>query len=173
MQEIPRAILLPPPAPLVPRSNARTISGERDAAVEATRGTQRQPRGAPQAFLTLIDSRPEDTIEIRGKQFRFRPYSGRGAAADGARESGPNRGEAIWSAPAAADDEIAVEVLEGFGAGSGERNSSAFIASLIAQERLREGLHNPRFAAASDAYRRAGGSPAAADNRPRLVSVAV
>jgi hypothetical protein len=54
-----------------------------------------------------------------------------------------------------------------------ERNSSAFIASFIAQERLRRGLHNPQFEAASDAYRRAGGSPSAIDNQPRVVSFAV
>ena len=64
-------------------------------------------------------------------------------------------------------------MLDGFGAGARERNSSAFLASFIAQERLREGLYNPQYEAASDAYRRAGGSPSAVDNQPRVFSVAV
>ena len=59
------------------------------------------------------------------------------------------------------------------GTGPRERNSTAFLASFIAQERPREGLHNPQHEAASDAYRRAGGSPSAVDNQPRVFSFAV
>ena len=64
-------------------------------------------------------------------------------------------------------------MLDGFGAGARERKSSAFLASFIVQERPREGLYNPQYEAASDAYRRAGGSPSAVDNQARVFSVAV
>lgn len=178
MQEIPRAILLPPPALPPQRAHGRPVPADADSA-EAARGTRRQAHGsaqsAPGAFLTLVDARREDTVEIKGKQFRFRPYGSRGAAVEGSpREAGQgaeaNEPDAIGLA---ASDEVSVEILDGFGAGARERNSSAFIASFIAQEQLRQGLHHPRFEAASFAYRRAGGSPSAPDNHARVVSFAI
>jgi len=174
MQEIPRAILLPPPSPPTQRASVRAPQSDSDSAIEAARG-RRQPQGAAQAFLTLIESRREDTVEIKGKQFRFRPYSSRGTP-DGASREAEFAGEAsetVGVGSESGDDEISVDVLGGFGAGARERNSSAFIASFIAQELPRQSLHNPQFEAASDAYRRAGGSPSAIDNQPRVVSFAV
>lgn len=136
---------------------------------------RRQAQGPGQAFLTLIEQRREDTVEIKGKQFRFRPYSSRGAT-DGATREAELNGETADTGAISTeteDDGIAVDVLDGFGAGARERNSSAFLASFIVQERPREGLYNPQYEAASDAYRRAGGSPSAVDNQPRVFSVAV
>lgn len=175
MQEIPRAILLPPPSPPTQRTSVRAVQS--DSGMEAAHAARRQPQatqgttqGTTQAFLTLIESRPEDTVEINGKQFRFRPYGNRGSAADGgAREAELAGGADTGSG----DDDVPVDVLDSFGAGARARNSSAFIASFIAQERLRQGLYNPQFEAASDAYRRAGGSPSAIDNEPRVVSFAI
>jgi hypothetical protein len=174
MQEIPRAILLPPPSHLSSRASVRAVQSDSDSAIEAARA-RKQAQGPGQAFLTLIEQRREDTVEIKGKQFRFRPYSSRGASDGAAREAelgSAANGTGAVSAEVE-DDDISVDVLDGFGAGTRERNSSAFIASFIAQERLREGLYNPRYEAASDAYRRAGGSPSAVDNQPRVFSVAV
>jgi hypothetical protein len=180
MQEIPRAILLPPPSPPTQRTSVRAVRDDSDTAIEAARSARRQPQGASggtgQAFLTLIEARREDTIEIKGKQFRFRPYGNRGTTAEsGAREAelAGEAGDTTTVSGESGDDDISVDVLDSFGAGARERNSSAFIASFIAQERLRQGLHNPQFEAASDAYRRAGGSPSAIDNEPRVVSFAV
>ncbi len=180
MQEIPRAILLPPPTSPPQRFTARVVHGDAEGSAETGRGTRRQAQsaaqGAPGAFLTLIESRRDDTVEIRGKQFRFRPYGNRGAAAEGsARESGLAEASDRDAIGVQADDgdSIATEILDGFGAGARQRNSSAFIASFIAQEQLRQGLHNPPFEAASDAYRRAGGSPSAPDNQARVVSIAI
>lgn len=174
MREIPRAILLPPPSPPPPRSSARAVQSDSESGLDATRGARRQPQGAAQGFLTLIEARREDTVEIKGKQFRFRPYSSRGGAADGAARETEPTGEAVDSgAVEGSDDDISVDLLDSFGAGAHERNSSAFLASFIAQERLRQGLHNPRFETASDAYRRAGGAPSAVDNQPRVISFAV
>ena len=174
MQEIPRAILLPPPSHLSSRASVRAVQSESESAIEAARA-RRQAHGPGQAFLTLIEQRREDTVEIKGKQFRFRPYSSRGATDGAAREAELN-GETPDSGAISTeteDDGIAVDVLDGFGAGTRERNSSAFLASFISQQRLREGLYNPQYETASDAYRRAGGSPSAVDNQPRVFSVAV
>ena len=174
MQEIPRAILLPPPTQLPQRTNARAVQGDSESVINTARNTRRQPAGAGQAFLTLVDTRREDTVEIKGKQFRFRPYTSRGTA-DGPTREAELAGAAndTGAITESGDDDISVDILEGFGAGAHGRNSSAFIASFIAQERLQQGLHNPPFAAASDAYRRAGGSPSAIDNQPRVVRLAV
>ena len=174
MQEIPRAILLPPPSHLSSRASVRAVQSDSESAIEAARA-RRQAQGSGQAFLTLIEQRREDTVEIKGKQFRFRPYSSRGATDNAAREAElsneANETRAVGTE--VEDDNISVDVLDGYSAGARERNSSAFLASFIAQERLREGLYNPQYEAASDAYRRAGGSPSAADNQARVFSVAV
>lgn len=174
MQEIPRAILLPPPSHLSSRASVRTVRSESESAIEAARA-RGQAQDPAQAFLTLIEQRRDDTVEIKGKQFRFRPYSSRGAP-DGAAREAELTGETADTGAISTgteDDGIAVDVLDGFGSGARERNSSAFLASFIVQERPRQGLHNPQYEAASDAYRRAGGSPSAVDNQPRVFSVAV
>ncbi len=174
MQEIPRAILLPPPSHLSSRAGVRTVQPDSETAVEAARA-RKQAQGPGQAFLPLIEQRREDTVEIKGKQFRFRPYSSRGASEGAAREAEFNGGTADVGAISteADEDSIAVDVLDGFGSGARERNSTAFLASFIAQERPRDSLFNPQHEAASDAYRRAGGSPSAVDNHARVFSVAV
>jgi len=174
MQEIPRTILLPPPSHLSSRVNARAVQSDSEATLEAARA-RRQAQGAGQAFLTLIEQRREDTVEIKGKQFRFRPYSSRGAT-DGAARETELAGETTDTGAIRTgeeEDSIAVDVLDGFGSGARERNSTAFLASFIAQERPRQGLHCPQYEAASDAYRRAGGSPSAIDNQARVFSFAV
>jgi len=178
MQEIPRAILLPPPSPPPPRTSARAVQSDSDSAIEAARNARRQQsstQGTAQTFLTLIEAPREDTVEVKGKQFRFRPYSSRGTSGDSRVDDADLAGETNEAGAVAesADSEISVDVLDGLGSATQERNSSAFIASVIAQERLSQGLHNPQFEAASDAYRRAGGSPSAVDNEPRVVSFAV
>jgi hypothetical protein len=171
MQESPRIILLPAPSQQSHRAGVRAVQGDSESATEAARA-RRQAQVSAQAFLTLIDSRREDAVEIKGKQFRFHPYGSRGTA-DGAREADvPREAGATGTLDGQPEaDTISADILDGFGAHA--RNSSAFIASLIAQEQLRQGLYNPRFEAASDAYRRAGGSPSAIDDVPRVFSVAV
>lgn len=175
MPEISRAILLPPPSQFPQRTGARAVQVESESVIGAARSTRREPSGPAHAFLALIDSRREDTVELKGKQFRFRPYTNRGAAEAGPRETDPSQQASETEAlgAAAEDEDVSVDILDGFGAGARGRHSSAFIASFIAQERLRQGLHNPQFEAASNAYRRAGGSPSALDNEPRVISVAV
>ncbi|WP_119299878.1 hypothetical protein [Dongia deserti] len=175
MQEIPRAILLPPSSQFSQRASARAVQIDSDSVIETVRNTRRPAPGAPHTFLTLLDSRREDTVEVKGKPFRFRPYNSRGAAEADPREADRSReaSDAGTVGTGADDDEISVDIFDGFGDGAHARNSSTFLASVIAQERLRRGLYNPQFEAASNAYRRAGGSPSAIDNQPRVVSVAV
>ena len=158
--------------------SAKAVQTDSESAIETARGARRQPpaaQGAAQAFLTLIESRREDTVEIKGKQFRFRPYGNRGATDSAARETelAGDAGGANAVSTETDDDDLSVDILDSFGSGARERNSSAFVASYIAQERLRQGLDHPQVESASDAYRRAGGSPSAIDNEPRVVSFAV
>jgi len=172
MQEIPRTILLPPPSHLSSRASVRAVQSDSETAIEAARA-RKQAQAPGQAFLTLIEQRRDDTVEIKGKQFRFRPYSSRGATDGAARETELSSEATGAISTEAEEDSIAVDVLDGFGSGARERNSSAFLASFIVQERPREGLYNPQYEAASDAYRRAGGSPSAIDNQARVISFAV
>lgn len=175
MQEIPRAILLPPPNSAALRhASRRDTAFDSDLPIESERAARRAGNAVAGSFLTLLESPGEDTIEFRGKQFRFRPYTNRGAA-ERIRDDAPiERPSSEELAEARLEDDrgIAAGVLDGFAAGSRKRNSAAFLASFIAQERLSEGLHNPAYAQASDAYRRAGGSPPTGENQPRLVSFA-
>jgi len=172
MQEIQRTILLPPPSHLSSRASVRAVQSDSETAIEAARA-RKQAQAPGQAFLTLIEQRRDDTVEIKGKQFRFRPYSSRGATDGAARETELSSEATGAISTEAEEDSIAVDVLDGFGSGARERNSSAFLASFIVQERPREGLYNPQYEAASDAYRRAGGSPSAIDNQARVFSFAV
>jgi len=176
MQEIPRAILLPPPP--TQRTTRGTGSADQDLAVEIGARRSARTSAEPSSFLTLIETRHEDRIEFtadaRGaKQFRFRPYTNRGSTAERETESRTiERPAAELAAPDDVDGKAARTVLDGFASGDGSRNSSAFLASFIAQEQLGEGLHNPPHGDASDAYRRAGGSPSVITGDPRVVSVA-
>ena len=176
MQEIPRALLLPPPS--AQRSARGTGSADHDLPVET--GTRRAAKASaePSSFLTLVETRQEDRVEFtadaRGaKQFRFRPYTNRGAT-EAERESNTIERPATdqLAAPEETADDTARAVLDGFASGDGTRNSTAFLASFIAQEQLSEGLHNPPHGDASDAYRRAGGAPPVFDDNPRVVSFA-
>lgn len=173
MQEIPRAILLPPPS--AQRSTRGTSSPRdfdgQDLPVET--GARRSASAAESTFLTLIETRREDSVEFKGKQFRFRPYTKSGTAereSDSSTIERPSARE--LAAPAESEGGAARAVFDGFESGDGSRNSSAFLASFIAQEQLSEGLYNPPYGGASDAYRRAGGSPPPAEGAPRVVSFA-
>lgn len=174
MQEIPRAILLPPPS--AQRSTRGTSSADRDLPVEV--GARRAANPGANSFLALIETRREDSVEFtsdsRGaKQFRFRPYTNRGTTerdADSNTIERPAAGE--LAAPADSDNQAARTAFEGFESGDGSRNSSAFLASFIAQEQLSQGLYDPPYGGASDAYRRAGGSPPIIEDTPRVVSFA-
>jgi hypothetical protein len=176
MQEIPRAILLPPPP--TQRSTRGTGSAGQDLAVEIGARRSARTSAEPSSFLTLIETRREDSVEFtadsRGaKQFRFRPYTNRGSTAERETESRTiERPAAELSAPDDADGKAARTVLDGFAGGDGSRNSSAFLASFIAQEQLSEGLYNPPYGEASEAYRRAGGSPPVIAGNPRVISFA-
>lgn len=178
MQDIPRAILLPPPNPPL-RANARGAAAlDRDLPEDPERGARRVSGDAAARFLALIDVGPEDTIDLqadlKGKQFRFRPYGRTGAAERDEAEKVIERpaGGETQSAPESGNLEAAAQVLEGFANGPQSRNSAAFLASYIAQEQLSDGLHNPPHAAASESYRRQGGAPVLYSAEPRVVRIA-
>lgn len=169
MQEIPRAILLPPPS--AQRSTRGASSADQDLPVEVS--ARRSANPGASSFLALIETRREDSVEFKGKQFRFRPYTNRGANERDSESSTVERPAAgELAAPDDSDNQAARAVFDGFESGDGSRNSSAFLASFIAQEQLSEGLYNPPYGGASDAYRRAGGSPPVIGDKARVVSFA-
>lgn len=175
MQDIPRAILLPPPS--ASRSARGPGAADRDLSIES--GARRSAPADAGSFLTLIDTQREDSVEFSadfrgGKQFRFRPYTNRGGSPERGAETGTLERPAAdqLSGPDDLENRVAHDVLDGFSSGDGTRNSSAFLASFIAQERLSDGLYNPAYRGASDAYRRAGGSPPPDEAPARLISVA-
>lgn len=190
MQEIPRALLLPPPSSAAARTARGANPSDRDLPVDGHAGVRRNATAADGRFLILVDARREDSVEFGaessaessaeswGKQFRFRPYGSRGATAEREAGSGGIERQLIerGDGTAASDDverrAAAREVLDGLSSGDGRRNSAAFLASLIAQERLSEGLHNSQHAEASDAYRRAGGLPPRIGDQPRVLRFA-
>jgi hypothetical protein len=114
MQEIPRTILLPPPSHLSSRASVRAVQSDSETAIEAARA-RKQAQAPGQAFLTLIEQRRDDTVEIKGKQFRFRPYSSRGATDGAARETEFSSEATGAISTEATEDSIAVDVLDGFG----------------------------------------------------------
>jgi len=177
MQDIPRAILLLPPSLPPARGGARGAAAANEApSDEVGRGT-RTGGTSTTGFLTLVETTPEDQVEFTGdfraKQFRFRPYNNRGGAERSDTDTTIERPSADASeADAASDPNVAAQVLDGYGSGAKSRNSTAFLATFIAQERLSDGLYNPQYADASDAYRRAGGSPPTGENQRPLVSFA-
>lgn len=164
MQEVARALLLPPPGWISGRAAARHQIDE-DAAGA-------RPR-VPTPFDAFNDGGAQDEVRLRARTFRFKVYGDRGEL---------NEDRSAFKAPVAESPEqeetprtggSAVDILDGFGEGDAHRNSAAFVASLIAQSRLSQGLHNPAFGAANNAYRRAGGEPPLELSRAQALNIAI
>ncbi|MDQ7249151.1 hypothetical protein [Dongia sedimenti] len=131
-------ILLPPPTPPLQRLPAR----ESELAVNA------EVQGGG------------DTA--RAKRFRFRVYEGGEsgeANTDVATRRTDSRGRATLDRAGSTEDATGQSSSRRIRASSGDSRtgpSSAFLAQAFAQEQLGEGLHNPPFAAATQAYTRTG-----------------
>jgi hypothetical protein len=136
MANIAQILLLPPPTPPLQRLPAR----ESELAVNP------EVQGADDS--------------ARAKRFRFRVYEGGESGATDTDVATPRTGNR-----AALDNGGSTEDATGqsssrrirYATGdSRSGNSSAFLAQAFAQEQLGEGLHNPPFAAATQAYTRTG-----------------
>ena len=132
MQEIPRALLLPPPSAFPPMGGVRPAqgdvrAGDAEARAAAERDTAPSSSAGGESFIALVEPRREDTVDLKGKQFRFRPYTNR-ATAETVREAedANPRTSDLTPIDETADGGIKVDVLDGFGAGARDRNSTAF-----------------------------------------------
>jgi hypothetical protein len=151
MSDYAQIMLLPPPTPPLQRLPAR----EQDLAVNGE-----QQSGGDAA---------------RGKRFRFRVYEGGEANTEIAtRRTDPrtviNNDGAIEDATARAS---AGRIRYASGSEARSGSSSAFLAQSFAQEQLGQGLHNPPYAAASEAYTRTGAAAFAGRSSGSNVNLSV
>jgi hypothetical protein len=152
MADIGRLLLLPPPGPAPSRSTLTRSGGGVDLADDR--------RTAP------VDEAADQTGASRGKQFRFRVLDGghndflAGNAEVPARidpnaEDIRSRGAAANAGGSNAQNAASSRVGIPFGT-----PHAGFLAQLIAQEQLPQGLYDPPVKAADRAYRQAGAEPA-------------
>lgn len=125
-------------------------------------------------FVLLPGGKESGSDSPYGKAFRFRidPDARNRPEAlvrsfNGYEQPGPQ------SADNQSENRYRSEVYDGLAAGDPARNAVTFLATLIAQTRMRPGLEHSLHADASDAYRLAGGKPPLPDDRPRLASFLV
>lgn len=165
MADIGRILLLPPPA--VPGRNApaRVGAGRDEAGASAGSGDE-------QGIATRVDETADSTSNARNKQFRFRVVDGGRSDSLGNAEvparTDPN---ATDQNATAARDALGFQAAGNRGTASGNGKggvplgtpTATFLAQLIAQEQLPQGLYDPPVKAADRAYRQAGGEPALTD----------
>lgn len=125
-----------------------------------------------QGITTRIDETADSTSNARGKQFRFR-------VVDGGRSDSLGNAEVPARTDPNATDQSASAARDALGFQAGGNRSATggnssgvplgtptatFLAQLIAQEQLPQGLYDPPVKAADRAYRQAGGEPALTDS---------
>lgn len=164
MADLARILALPSPrsfgAAAKPAGNQlRPIADARDA-------------GRDSLALGLVAEGPEESA-AQAKRFKFRIY-------DGVARGTPSA-DFLRDQASAASNRPHVETAESDRAGPSDRtpNQTApkavatFLAQLISQEQLGQGLHVPPLKAADLAYRRAGGEPRIDIGSPARFSLAV
>jgi hypothetical protein len=120
-------------------------------------------RRAADRALAKIPPASDGSDETRAKHFRFRADDGAQAFQEGALEASGDftdqfsvRLATDWSGAEAGRAFLQADADR---EGKGSLASTAFLAQLIAQEVLPQGLHYPPARAADIAYRRAGAEP--------------
>ena len=135
MPDLGQILLLPPPQPLISRLPAR----EQDLAVNPD---------------------PQTADIARAKRFRFRIHEGGDSAQTNTDLATRQTGSRVARNNERSTEDASGQPSQGrirYATGdSRSGNSSAFLAQAFAQEQLGEGLHNPPFAAAAQAYGRTG-----------------
>ena len=160
MADIGRLLLLPPPA--IPGRNA-------PARVGAGRGEGEA--GDERGAAARVEETADSTSQARGKQFRFRVVDGgRNDSLGNAEVPARTDPNAAGRNTGNARDALGSQATSNRGATSGSNSGvplgtpqATFLAQLIAQEQLPQGLYDPPVKAADRAYRQAGGEPALAD----------
>jgi hypothetical protein len=179
MADLARILALPPPRSYGAAAHA---AGRQLRPVEAARGDGAST-GLPVRQADGIEDPADLQSDGQAKRFRFRVYDGAGrdtqstdlrpsqnGAANGRRgaASGPAAEASATQPPAGRPQN------DPNASGRSEPKALAtFLAQLIAQEQLGQGLHAPPVKAADIAYRRAGGEPSIDIGSPARFSLAV
>ena len=142
----------------------------------ANDGNARAAKGASQSarFSLEIDSGLGNQDQAKPRSFRYRidPEVAN-------RNDGPLRPIEVPAKGWETDSHEGVrsgkesDPFEAFGIGDPSRNAPPFLASLIAQSRLGQGLAYSAHGAASEAYRVAGARPPLPDGQPRFLSIVI
>jgi hypothetical protein len=147
-------LLLPPPSTIGRTPLARIGEGKGDESRD------------DRSLIARVDEAGDATSGGRAKQFRFRvldggrsdQLAGNAELPARTRPNQENAAEAVASSTQAA----AARGRQGSGVPLGTPLAT-FLAQLIAQEQLPQGLYDPPVKAADRAYRQAGGEPALTD----------
>jgi hypothetical protein len=166
MAEIGHLLLLPPPGVPGRTALARAGAGRGTGADDSQNGAQ----NITAAVEETGDATSNAPSNSRGKQFRFRVLDGgrsdslAGNAGVPARADPNAEGTREQAAPSGAQATHNRRAGDS-GAGSVPLGTAraTFLAQLIAQEQLPQGLYNPPIKTADRAYRQAGGEPALSD----------
>jgi hypothetical protein len=152
-------LLLPPPSQFASAGGRTPL-----ARIGEGKGEARDEQG----LVRAVDETADATSGARAKQFRFRVVDGgrsdqlAGNAELPARTR-PNQ-EGSAEAAGANNNQTATNARGNQGSGVPLGTPLAtFLAQLIAQEQLPQGLYDPPVKAADRAYRQAGGEPALSD----------
>lgn len=164
MAELARILALPPPRSFIPKPG----------------GNQLRPietvRAGASASNTLTAGRADasDEASAQAKRFKFRVHDG---ASRNAQSSDLQRDQtqAATNRQRIAAESARVQTPDdGTDAAASEpKGIATFLAQLISQEQLGQGLHAPPLQAADIAYRRAGGEPRLDIGSPARFSLAV
>jgi hypothetical protein len=164
-----RALPAPIPDPIAIENRHRWV--------EAANDDQARDRdnARPSARFRVMDQAADGLEDQpRAKSFRFQADPGAGRWEDGALSSFQASARAHWrTGTDAAQVTAGFDSFDGYSIGDPSRNAPPFLASLIAQSRLGQGLAYSAHGAASEAYRLSGARPPLPDGRPRLVSVVI
>ena len=164
MAELARILALPAPRSFTPKP-----TGNQLRPIETARAG-----GSTANTLTATQTDASDEAGAQAKRFKFRVHDG---AARNTQSSDLQRDQTQAAANRqriAAEANRAQTTAEGSDAAASEpKGIATFLAQLISQEQLGQGLHAPPLQAADIAYRRAGGEPTLDIGSPARFSLAV
>jgi hypothetical protein len=163
---------LPPPVDQIPGAHDWRDSGKSQGAY-ANAGPNAGERNRERDRFRLISGGAEAQSDgPHAKSFRFRVDPDARNRSDGIvspfRETPSPPDDVQTPAPNAGARK---DAYNGLAIGDPSRNAATFLASLIAQTRLGQGLDHSPHAQASQAYRVAGAKPPLPDNSPKFFSV--
>ena len=168
MADLARILALPPPRSFLPGANS---GGNQLRPIRSAHSDE-----AAANSLTIDSAGQAEDATAQAKRFRFRVYDGTGRSgepADLRHNPGRDPAQATANQPRVTAPTGQAKAGDAAADPSEPKAIATFLAQLIAQERLGEGLHAPPVKAADLAYRRAGAEPSLDIGSPARFSLAV